>query len=453
MSNIPPRPARINTAPPPIWQDAEDDDADPGGQFSDVGRFIDDAPPPEPAPGPGPTVPAYRFAPITSAAFAAADYTPSWLVRNLLVASQPCILGGPKKVLKTSLLVDLALSLGTGTPFLGTFSVDAKTRCILISGESGETALHETALRVCEAKRIDLARADVLWDFRLPQLANAAELAELSRGIRASGATVCIVDPLYLALLAGQGEQGISAASLYDMGPLLLSVADACLRAGATPILAHHAKKTRPNAHVPLDLDDLAFSGVAEFARQWLLLSRREAFKPGTGENHLWLTAGGSIGHSGLWAVDIAEGQLGEDFSGRRWDVSVQLPSDTRAAERESRDEAKVKKQRAKDREDDTAVLLALDRLDPHQEGAATSAIRDSAQLNSASMARAVERLLAEGIIEHIRTTCTIGNGAKRAISGIRRKPIAGTSGHPDRTSGQNVRMYEEHTSGQTLTP
>jgi hypothetical protein len=376
----------------------------------------------------------YKCAPITSAAFACADYRLKWLIKRLLVEGQPCILGGPKKSLKTGKLIDLALSLGTGLAFLGHFAVYEKTRTMLISGESGQHTIQETARRVADAKGIDLASADTLWDFRLPQLASAIELMELGRGIKDNGVKVCILDPLYLSLLAGQGQQGLQASNIYDMGPLLMRVADTCLNAGATPILAHHAKRGRTTGtYEPLELDDLAFAGVAEFARQWLLLSRREPYAPGTGTHRLWLSAGGSIGHGGLWAVDIDEGQLDEHFGGRRWEVSVKTAGESREAEQVARGDAKADRQRQKDQDDDTALLLALDLLDPQRQGVSYTKARDTAHLNGPCMTRAVHRLSRERIMEELTMEAIVGNGAKRTVKGIRRR----TSEHRDGTSGQ----------------
>jgi replicative DNA helicase len=270
------------------------------------------------------------FALLDSAAFARADYRLEWLVKRLLVKDQPTILGGPKKALKTSLLVDLAISLGTGKPFLGEFDVPRPVRVALLSGESGEATLQETARRVCAAKGVRLENAGVLWGFKLPQLADLLHLAVLGRELRNAEAEVLILDPLYLSLLAGVGPGGPQASNVYQVGPLLANVSKTCLSAGCTPLLAHHFKITRANPYEEPALEDLAFSGVQEFARQWLLVGRRKKYETGTGNHQLWLSVGGSCGHSGLWALDVAEGTVNDAFAGRRWQVSITTATEAR---------------------------------------------------------------------------------------------------------------------------
>src|SRR5262249_21353099 len=157
-----------------------------------------------------------------------------------------------------------------------------------------------------------------------PQLADLAQLGALRAGLERGKVEVVIIDPLYLSLLAG-GDGSARAENLYETGPLLLRVAQACLSAAATPILLHHTKQAAGREGERLEVTDLAFSGVAEFARQWLLVSRREPYEPGSGRHRLWLAIGGSAGHGGLWGMDVEEGQLSEDFSGRKWDVTVRL--------------------------------------------------------------------------------------------------------------------------------
>ncbi len=243
----------------------------------------------------------FRF--LMSAEFDAATYARKWLVRHILACGQTSVMGGPRKALKTTLLVDLAISLGTATPFLGEFQVPNRCRVAIMSGESGEATLQETARRVAAAQGIALATADVFWCFQLPQLANAADLATLQQAVLEAKIDVLIIDPLYLALLASVGGDGPQASNLYQMGPLLMAVARTCLSVGCTPILAHHFRLQRADHYGEPQLEDLAFAGIQEFARQWVLLGRREKYEPGTGSHRLWLSVGAAPGiqGSGRW--------------------------------------------------------------------------------------------------------------------------------------------------------
>ena len=282
--------------------------------------------------GPAPKTSDYQFTPLSAAQFAETDYRPTWLIMRLLVMMQPVIVGASKKSLKTTMMIDLALSLASGTPFLGFFPTYRRCRVAVVSGESGHFSIQEIARRVCVAKGIRLQDTDTLWDFRLPKLSNALDMEALRVGLQRERVEVLILDPLYLCLLTGQTD--LKASNLFDMGPLLLAIAEVCLSVKCTPILIHHTtKKMMPGD--PIELDDLAFAGVAEFARQWLLINRREAYELGTGTHKVWLAAGGSVGQGGLWGVDIEEGVLADDFTGRKWEVAVHKADVVRTVEKD----------------------------------------------------------------------------------------------------------------------
>ena len=54
----------------------------------------------------------------------------------MLVKGQPCIIGGRSKAMKTSIAVDLAISLGSGEKFLGKYDVPKTIRVAFWTGES-----------------------------------------------------------------------------------------------------------------------------------------------------------------------------------------------------------------------------------------------------------------------------------------------------------------------------
>jgi replicative DNA helicase len=323
-----------------------------------------------------------------------------WLIKKALVAKQPAVVGGPKKVLKTSLMIDLAVSLGSGQRFLNHFDVPKRLRVLVLSGESGKAAIQNTARRICKAKGISLSQCNIFWGFSLPWLSSDLDLSMLGTGIIENGIEVVIIDPLYLCLLAGNA--GLQASNVYQMGPLLLAAARTCLDAGATPILVHHTTKMsqpgRGDNHEPLELDNLAFAGVAEFARQWIIVSRRERFDPDAGDHKLWLNVGGSAGHCGLYGVDIREGILNDRFSGREWLVAVQSATNARAAVAKAKREQKEADKRARDVDDREKVLRVL-ALFPN--GETTKVIGEEAGIGS----RVVGVLLE--LMKNLEVVCT----------------------------------------------
>lgn len=270
--------------------------------------------------------------------FNRAEFKLVWAVRRVLVMGQPAVVGAPKKSMKTTTMVDLAVSMAAGLPFLGEFPVDERLPVLMISGESGGFVIQETLRRVCDAKQISPESLDgyLFIGDELPQLGMQADLDELSGFIVDNGIKVVIVDPLYLCLLQGSPGKRLDPSNLFDVGPLLLAVSRACLDAGATPVLVHHFRKSGADPNDLPELEELAYAGIQEFARQWILLKRRQRYEPGSGEHKLWLAVGGSAGHSGEWALDISEGCLDDDFAGRRWEVAVRPASEARDQQQEA---------------------------------------------------------------------------------------------------------------------
>ena len=127
------------------------------------------------------------------------------------------------------------------------------------------------------------------------------------------------------------GEQG--AEQLLGMGDLLW------MQSGG---------KTSYAKFEPPELDDLAFSGIQQFCRQWLLIGRREPYDAEAGKHALWFTYGGSSGHSDAWGLDVEEGRMDGQFGNRTWKVRLR----TRSQLAQEAAEAKVVKQADKKRQD-----------------------------------------------------------------------------------------------------
>jgi len=227
----------------------------------------------------------------------------TFIIEGFMVANEPMVIGGPSKTLKTSIALDMAVSIVTGTPFLGKFAVPNPRPCMIISGESGESTLQSTMRAIAEARGIQAHQLDRLEiGFKLPKLDNAKCVDDLIEELKHKEIDTVFIDPLYRSLRAGE-----AASNIYAMGEKLELIAERIHRAGITLILLHHFRKTGRTYGDAPELEDLSQSGMAEFARQFLLLKRREAYKQ-DGSHKVWFSWGGSAGHQGLTILEAFDG-------------------------------------------------------------------------------------------------------------------------------------------------
>jgi hypothetical protein len=337
-----------------------------------------------------------EFRRITCAELDAADYALEYLIDGALVAGQPCILAGGKKTLKTSLLIDLGISLAMGGYFLGRLKVNRACRVGIMTGESGLATIQETARRIATAAGYRLGDiGGLVFSEDLPQFGSIAHQEALGRFIMGDELEVIAVDPAYMCI------PDVDAANLFQVGERLRGVSRVCQDTGALLLLAHHNRKAKADPFSPPELEDIAWAGFQEFARQWLLVGRRELYQPGTGEHRLWLSAGGSAGHSGLWAVDVAEGTRATP-GGRFWQVRVMPASEARKDADARKDEAKRRRAAAR-----AAAVLDSDRRELVKILARLKAARTKTDLRKLAdmghgerFARAFDSLTDDGTLE-----------------------------------------------------
>lgn len=364
----------------------------------------------------------FEFQTVTSRELATSDYRLEYLIDGVLVRGQPMMIGGPKKSLKTNTSVDLALSLGQSGLFLGRFNVHQAVRTGVMSGESGAATIQETALRIARTKDYRLAECEnVVWAFEVPQLNLPAHMAALRRFITENELEVLILDPTYLMMLG----IGNDAGNLFVVGQFLKGITDLIRETGCTPILCHHLKKNLVDPHEPAELDSIAWAGFAEFVRQWMLLNRRVKYDPDNGGHHeMWMSFGGSAGHSSLWGVNVDEG-TSQDAGGRRWDVEVmpasEAYSDRSDAEREAKERRREQERQRKFLRHREAVWQAVLR---HPEGETSKVLRTEAKLIAENFQLVIHDLVDDGEVE----LCTIQK-VGRKFDGYRPIPASDQAG------------------------
>ena len=257
----------------------------------------------------------YRTLAVPASDFCLQEIERSYIVENFLADNEPMVIGGASKSLKTTVALDLAVSIATGTPFAGQFNVPEPRRVLFVSGESGETTTQETLKQICRGRGISTDRLSQLHiGFKLPKLDSENCVDDLLKELRERDIRICVIDPLYRSLRAGA-----DAGNVYSMGEKLELIAEKLHRAGVLCVLLHHFRKQGNTYDEQPELEELSQSGIAEFGRQFLLLKRRSRYAM-DGKHTLWFSWGGSAGHQGL---KMLEADTGTYQSGLTWTTNL----------------------------------------------------------------------------------------------------------------------------------
>ena len=197
---------------------------------------------------------------------------------------------------------------------------------------------------------------------RIPRLDSPEDLFHLDKYLGEHKPDVAFFDPVYLAL------GGADAGNVLSMGERLGNINRTCAEHGTTPILLHHMKRGRTDPYEPGELSDLAWSGFAEFAAQWLLLSRRAKYTPSPDAQHeLWLSIGGRHGHGGVYGLDVSEGITGSDV-GRYWAPEVIDAADIQERKQGAIDDRRQERMAENLRADRMEIVTLFSKLDGRAE-------------------------------------------------------------------------------------
>jgi hypothetical protein len=329
----------------------------------------------------------------------------TWLVDDVLVGGATAFIIGPRKSLKTTLAVDLAVSVASGTPFLGKFPTN-RDRVLLVSGESAEYELRDSFRRVAQHRGVDLESLgkQLHISTTLPDITDPAKLAAFEEA--AGQSMVLIIDPLYKCLGAGGAVMNLAA-----MGDLLRRLDE--IAAGRSMVICHHTlKDIRPGR--PLELNEVSFAGVQEHARQWMLLNalREHRLDDRCVYDTIHCQWGGSARHGGTMVLDVTSNLTTKD--GRNpphLEYLIRTDAEYREARQRERadqqeanlmDRRRRKTERRQARREQTVVRNAdaLLQLIPTGGAITVSEARRQAAFSGATMATAVEHLESAGKVK-----------------------------------------------------
>jgi hypothetical protein len=207
----------------------------------------------KPAPAPGNTLPAID---VATALLADHNLTvPPEIVPGLIHANTKTVLGSDSKARKSWVLIDLAVSVATGTRFLKWPTTSG--RVLFINFEIHRAFSKERLQRLKERKNLaNLDNLDI-WNLRGQGADPETLMHEITSRIEHENYSIIVFDPIY-KLMVGRSEN-----SAKGVGLLCHQIERLMDRTGAAVVYGHHFAKG--NAAKKKSIDRMSGSGV--FAR------------------------------------------------------------------------------------------------------------------------------------------------------------------------------------------
>jgi hypothetical protein len=169
------------------------------------------------------------------------DQAQRWLVEQLWGDSSVGVIGGAPKCAKTWLGLDLALSVATGTPCLGTFAVPRPGPVLVYLAEDALPIIRERVAGMARQRRIELAAVDIhvitAPTLLLDREPHRTRLFETARRLRPR---LLLLDPLVRLHAIDENHAGEVAALLAYFRSLQRQL-------DLSVILVHHTRKNAAN--------------------------------------------------------------------------------------------------------------------------------------------------------------------------------------------------------------
>lgn len=168
-----------------------------------------------------------------------ADRAPEqrWLIERLWAASGVGVLGGAPKSCKSWLGLEMAVSVASGTPCLGTFAVPRQGRALIYMAEDSAPVVRERLDALCRHHRVRLDALDLFVivsdTLRIDVCEQQQRLRETMQRLKPA---MLLLDPLIRLHRANENDSGEVSA--------ILAYLRALQREQDTAIvLVHHARK------------------------------------------------------------------------------------------------------------------------------------------------------------------------------------------------------------------